>query len=59
MYQLLEKNNRTGAIYWIKKTREGRIARVGKRFYDEVPIEANGRSERESFSLVVYYMTIL
>ncbi len=42
-----------------KKTREGGIARVGKRLYDEVPIETNGRAERESSSLVVYDMAIL
>ena len=58
MYQLLEKNNRTGAIYWINKLKKG-DARVGKRLYDEVPIEANGRTERESSSLVVYDMAIL
>ena len=42
-----------------ERSREGRVARVGERLYDEVPIEANGRTERESSSLMVYDMTIL
>ena len=42
-----------------KKTREGGIVRVGNRLYDEVLIEVNGRTERESSILVVYDMTIL
>ena len=42
-----------------ERSKEGRVARVGEGLYDEVTSKANGRTERESSSLVVYDMTIL